>query len=259
MKTKNEKRREAITDKITMERSVSVRELSEEFKVSNETIRLDLEYLEKKGILVRIHGGAVLRNEAAEVPFAIRKQEHNEIKKSLARNLLRYIKDDSVLFIASSSTNLYLCSLLKLKKNLTIFTNSFEVISLLQDTRHTLFVIGGQFYDHGKRMIGPYAMNMIQDIYFDMCICGMDGCKGLTGPATKSHSEHNFIKMVIQHSDQKVLISDQSKFDAPANYQFADFHDFDYFFSEPLKPQHQQFFEQYPDHRPKHIIEVENW
>lgn len=259
MKTKNEKRREAITDKITMERTVSVRDLSEEFKVSNETIRLDLEYLEKKGILVRVHGGAVLRNEDAEVPFSIRKQEHNEIKKSLASNLLRYIKDDSVVFIASSSTNLYLCSLLKLKKNLTVFSNSFEVISLLQDTKHTLFVVGGQFYDHGKRMIGPYALNMIKDIYFDMCICSMDGCKGLDGPATKSHFEHNFIKMVIRHSNQKVLISDQSKFDATANYRFAKFQDFDYFFTDTLNAEHKQLLERNGSNRPKHIIEVETW
>ena len=209
------------------ESTATVSDLAERFGVSNETIRLDLDVLEQKGLVNRVYGGAVLKKGNAEIPFQFRKTERSNIKKELAKELIRYIPDDSVIYLASSSTNLQVCGYLKLKKNLTIFTNSFEIVSALQDTKHTLIVVGGQFHSIGRRMIGPYATEMIKDVYFDVCISGMDGCKDTDGPATQSQSEHLYFKKILSQSRKKYLVSDHTKFSQPAQYRFAQFKDFD--------------------------------
>lgn len=253
---KSEERKQDILNVLKTDSAATVSELAERFGVSNETIRLDLDYLEQKGLINRVYGGAVLKKGNAEIPFQFRKTEHNNIKKELARELIRHVPDDSVIYLTSSSTNLQLCSYLKIRKNLTIFTNSFEIISALQDTKHTLIVIGGQFYNIGKRMIGPYAAEMIKDVYFDLCICGMDGCKDIDGPATQSQSEHLYIQKVLAQSRKKYLVSDQSKFSHPAQYKFAQFKDFDLLLFDVLSKQNKQIILHNIDTRKTKLIEM---
>ncbi|MCF0106741.1 MAG: hypothetical protein HUJ53_08275 [Holdemanella sp.] len=103
------------------------------------------------------------------------------------------------------------------------------------ESKHSLFIVGGKIYKNGLRSIGSYANEMVKDIHFDLCICSMDGCKDLTGPGTKSQVEHLFIKNIIHNSQKKMLLSDYTKFDIYANYQFADFSDFDYVIVEDFK------------------------
>lgn len=253
---KSEDRKQDILNVLKTRSTATVSELAERFGVSKETIRLDLDYLEQKGFINRVFGGAVLKGGNAEIPFQFRKIERNDIKEELAKELIRHVPDDSVVYLTSSSTNLHLCNYLKLKKNLTIFTNSFEIVSALQDTKHTLIVIGGQFYNIGKRMIGPYAMEMIKDIYFDLCICGMDGCKDIDGPATQSQSEHLYIQKVLSQSRKKYLVSDQSKFSHPAQYKFAAFRDFDLLLFDRLSKQNKQIIERSTDARKTKLIEL---
>lgn len=119
------------------------------------------------------------------------------------------------------------------------------------DSKHTLFIVGGQFYKNSLRSIGLFANEMIKDIHFDLCICSMDGCKNMTGPGTKSQYEHLFIKNIINNSYKKILLSDYTKFDTYANYQFAKFDDFDYVIIESNKNKSLSI-------PAKHVIKIKN-
>lgn len=236
-----EKRRENIVKNLSENKLLKVKELAEMMQVTPETIRADLNFLEKKGVLYRVHGGAIAREQDVEVPFEVRNMEQNEIKKQIANQAIHFIRDDSVIYIDASSTALSLGRLLRVRKNLTIFTNSFDLVPLLVDANHHIFVLGGEYYEPGKRLIGPYAIEMLKDIYFDLCVCGMDGSEGLDGPASKASNEHVLIQKVVKQSRTKMLLTDASKFKKSSNFKYATFSDFDILItsnlSESLKSQ----------------------
>lgn len=225
-------RRDEICKLLSETGKVSVNELSEKLEVSKETIRKDLNFLEDEGILYRSFGGAVKKEKEIERTFKMRESENFGIKKQLAYKCLDFIFDDQVIFIDASSTSLYLAKYLNVKHNLTVFTNSLNFVNMMNSSNVRVIVVGGEYYQKGCRCVGQYPLDMIENIYFDVSITGMDGCLNLSGPASRSQSELYFIRKVIKHSKTKILLSDVSKFDKPANYQYASFKDFDYFITD---------------------------
>lgn len=110
-----------------------------------ETIRKDLEFLQRKGILFRTHGGAVLRNSFTDVPIYVRTQEKIEIKKAICMEVINFIHDDDVVFVDPSSTALPLGKLFSFRKNLLIITNCFEMMNELKESRNEVVFLGGKY------------------------------------------------------------------------------------------------------------------
>lgn len=244
-------RREEIEKKVHKEGSVRVQDLAALFKVTNETIRTDLQYLEKKGTLHRTHGGAMCHKGDYDIPFEIRESEYVFEKRQLARRALDFIRDGSLIYVDPTSTASYLGVLLKTKKNITIVTNSFGILPYYEDCGHLVIVTGGEYSFKGKRMGGNYASKIISCMHFDLCIMGMHGCKGCDGPANIASDEILIHEEVLKRSDKKILMGDPSKFEKVGNYQYAKFSDFDYFITGKLTPA------QRAQANAKNIIEVE--
>jgi DeoR/GlpR family transcriptional regulator of sugar metabolism len=97
---------------------------------------------------------------------------------------------------------------------------------------------------------------MIRDMRFDVCIFSMDGCKGLTGPGTNEVTSHVFSKMVFQNSNYRIIISDQSKLDLPANYQVYEFNDYDLVITDTLTDEHRRVFIEENGMNPDRLLEV---
>ena len=134
-------RRRVITERIRATGQVVVSALSTEFQVSEETIRRDLESLEKDGIATRIYGGAVLRgNDHAAPPYSIRKNTNIEPKVTIAQKLCELVEDGDTLMVDESSTAAYAVRALRQKKNITLITNSLELLREMtgQDTWHII-------------------------------------------------------------------------------------------------------------------------
>ena len=121
-------RRRVITERIRAAGQVAVSALSAEFQVSEETIRRDLEWLEKEGIATRRYGGAVLTgNDRVAPPYAIRKNTNTELKLILARQLARLVRDGDTLMVDESSTAAYAIRAIRHLHNITLVTNSLEL------------------------------------------------------------------------------------------------------------------------------------
>ena len=134
-------RRRVITERIRATGQVVVSALSAEFQVSEETIRRDLEFLEKEGIATRIYGGAVLQgNDHSAPPYSIRKNTNIEPKVSIARKLSELVRDGDTLMVDESSTAAYAIRALRQKKNITLITNSLELLREMvgQDSWHII-------------------------------------------------------------------------------------------------------------------------
>lgn len=227
MSKNNDNRRNEITKLVLTKGKVRVDELVNMLNVTAETIRSDLSFLEAKGILYRTHGGATSRNTNIDVPMDIRLKEQMDIKRQLSYKAINFIKDDDIIFIDPSSTAIPLGRLLCLKKNLTVVTNSFELIPVLAESDHKIIVLGGTYSKLGKRTHGGYALDLLGSIYFDVAIMGMDGCKNIDGPATSSQEETSINQLVLKRCKKNILMASGSKFEKTSSFQYATFSDFD--------------------------------
>ena len=122
-------RKNEILDKLRAEQRVLVSDLAEYYNVTEETIRRDLDKLEKEGYATKTYGGAILGNSTkTDLSYTIRNKTNVEAKTQIAALASRLIEDGDHLMLDDSSTSLYLAKKLKEKKNLTVITNSVELV-----------------------------------------------------------------------------------------------------------------------------------
>ena len=118
-------RRREILARLSVSGKVIVSELAKDFDVTEETIRRDLEKLDKEGLASKTYGGAVSKHSSAlDLPYNVRESVNVEQKQTIADKIFDIIQDGDRIMADSSSTALYIIKRIKEKKNLTIITNS---------------------------------------------------------------------------------------------------------------------------------------
>lgn len=127
-------RRNLILEKLQTERRVVVSELSQLYEVSEETIRRDLDKLEKEGLATKSYGGAVINeNVSIDLPFNIRKNQNVGGKQKMAEIVAEMVQDGDHIFLDASTTAVFIAKALKDKERLTVITNSMEILIELSD------------------------------------------------------------------------------------------------------------------------------
>ncbi|MFR7357524.1 MAG: DeoR/GlpR family DNA-binding transcription regulator [Dorea longicatena] len=107
-------RRNGILEKLQEDKKVVVGELSQLYKVSEETIRRDLERLEKEGLCTKSYGGAVLNeNNNVEMPFNVRKKSNATGKQKIAELIAGMVEDGEHILLDASTTAVYIAKALK--------------------------------------------------------------------------------------------------------------------------------------------------
>ena len=134
-------RRNAILAALKEEKHVVVSELAKQFDVSEETIRRDLDKLEKEGYVVKTYGGAVI----SEMPYVVTKKANVEAKQKIAELAAELIMDGDTLILDASSTALFIAQKIKTKKDITLLTNSLEVLMELSDVTGWKILSTGAF------------------------------------------------------------------------------------------------------------------
>ena len=117
-------RRKLILDKLQAEKRVVVSELSQLYNVSEETIRRDLDKLEKEGLAIKSYGGAVINEDISiDLPFNVRKNQNVSGKQKMAEIAASLVNDGDHIFLDASTTAVFVakivgCSLPMLAKKL---------------------------------------------------------------------------------------------------------------------------------------------
>ena len=128
-------RRNAILEKLQVERRVVVSELSALYDVSEETIRRDLDKLENDGYAIKSYGGAVINeNSNLDLPYNVRKNTNVLGKQKIASLISEMIHDGENIMLDASSTAVAIAKAIKNKKDLTVITNSLEIALELLET-----------------------------------------------------------------------------------------------------------------------------
>lgn len=225
-----EERHERIISKINQYGKVRVKTLSEEFNVTEDCIRKDLTSLEKKGLLKRTYGGAVLiRQNVHNVHIDYRKSVDLEEKKKIAKNAEPLIKDKYTIFLGISTINIELAKEI-LKKNLsiTVVTNMIEIMQIFAtDCNIKLIFIGGTFSRCNDGFIGAFSIDLINRFKFDIAFLGVAGIDVYGNSVSTCGVEDGITKMtVLKSSKSCYILNEINKFNRDGNYKFSEIGDF---------------------------------
>ena len=222
-------RRNEILTRLTVEGKVIVGDLAQYYNVTEETIRRDLDKLEKDGLAKKTYGGAV-KNDSLNVdlPFTVRQQTNVEGKKYIADIIGTLINDGDYILLDSSTTALFTVKSISEKSNITLITNSIQILlEAPQKSDWRIISTGGEFVRNGLSFAGRKAEEVIGEYNVDLAVIS---CKGLDMQkgATDTRDYNAQIKKAFMQSAKKIyLAADNTKFDKTSFVRFAEFSDID--------------------------------
>lgn len=229
-------RRKSILELLEKKREVSVNELASMFQISEVTIRSDLEAMDKLGLLVRNHGGAVLPENFNESRFFLDTiHENAEVKMRLARQAMKLINPGDTVIIDSGSTMAILASLLH-GSQITVVTNSLPVVQeLYMDSSIELIAAGGAFRRSGLAFIGSLARSVFEQINADILFLGCSAFDLEKGTSSPNLNEALTKQMMIASARKVCLVADSTKSgrQSLANVAFWR-NDIDYFITDTM-------------------------
>jgi len=226
-------RRQKIMEYLKQDNKVYVNKLSKLFKVTEETIRRDLEKLENEGLLQRSHGGAVLKEPTSEdLSFSNRVAVNYTFKQAIAEKAKLLINDGDTIMVDSSTTALALIQLLTSKKNITIITNSIKLLNDFADANFKMISSGGDLRAHSFALVGTSACKALARYYVDFAIISCKGIDREKGIMESNELESNVNQQMSQQAKSTILLVDHSKFDKIAFTKTLEFMNIDYIITD---------------------------
>lgn len=220
-----DQRKKFIREQLNQNQAVTVSELVEQLHVSTETVRRDLEDLEKNNLLCRVHGGAVsIKKTYHFEDIDIRITCNMDLKKQISQTALKYVSDGDTIAIDSGSTASVFALALKERqfKSLSIVTFSSEVFSILADCpNYKVTVTGGDYLPKEKIFYGFLANEAMKNLYFS---------KAFVVPSALSLADgaHDFIwesyenqRGLLAHASEVFLMADSTKFETKGNLKLC--------------------------------------
>ncbi len=206
-------RREKILELIQEDGQAKVIDLSRLFKVTEVTIRQDLERLEKDGYILREHGGAYLKNVNSNVRnLTLQNQDYLEEKTMIARKAIEFIHDGDTIILDSGSTTTEIAKLLTGYNNLTVITNALNIAIILgAELGINVVVTGGEFKAPTLSLTGQKAADFFHNLHVDklfLATAGITLKSGLTYPGI---SDICVKRAMIESADEIFLVADSSK------------------------------------------------
>ena len=211
-----ETRRREIAEALRSNGAVTVAEVEARFGVSPMTARRDLDELERRGLLRRTHGGAVLPSTAAhEDSFARRMKVETEAKRRLAEQAVAMLSPRETVFLDSSTTSYFVARrMIETGLAATVLTNSLPVMELIFNEggpEVELIGIGGTLRRLTRSFVGPFAVRTVQGHFADRLFLSV---KGLTenGVMTDADSlEAEVKRTMIPQAGEATLLIDSTK------------------------------------------------
>lgn len=208
-------RQQRIIELLQSREEVYVSTICNKFKVVPMTVRRDLSELEKEGILIRTHGGAILKEKRiydSQQPFTKRIKVHRDSKEKLALRALDYIKANDRICILSGSTMEILCQEIPEDLPLTIVTNSINAAHHFAFYRNVnLIVAGGQLRANSFALVGSLTRETLAKTHIDKAFLGVNGVDEEGNIYSSSVVECDLIEELCQTDAQLFVLADESK------------------------------------------------
>lgn len=208
-------RRRSILNSLYREKRLHVVDLSKRFDVTEETIRRDLEKLEKQGFLNRTYGGAIInRHNSEELPYTDRTSINRDLKQAIAARAVELISESDKLMIDCTSTSYELLGHTDHFHDLTLISNSARLAADCVNSSHAVVTLGGELRKKSMSYCGSFteenARHFNADLFFFSCR-GLDLARGITEATL---AEARVKQVMMGQAARVVLLVDHTKFDS---------------------------------------------
>jgi Transcriptional regulators of sugar metabolism len=195
-----------------------VTELSEEFRVSDVTVRSDLDVLEQHRAIRRVHGGAVPRGASAarELPFEEAMQASAEEKRAIATAAAAIVEPGmSVLLDVGTTTAAIARALVDRDelRDITVITNGLSIALELEQAipRFQVVVTGGTLRPLQHSLVAPLASVMFEHVHADLAFIGCNGVDAVGGVTNVNLPEAELKRSMVGAASRAVVVADGSK------------------------------------------------
>jgi DeoR family transcriptional regulator, fructose operon transcriptional repressor len=208
-----DERQEAILAEISREGRASVTALAERFAVVGETIRRDLAELERRGVIRRVHGGAIPAEKVTfEPPIEDRASRMTAEKEHIAAAALTELPAEGSIFIEAGSTPSYLANALPSDRALTVVTNGGYIANVLARHDHlTVLSVGGRVRPRSLACVDDWALDVLSRLHVDVAFLGTNGISAGGGLTTPDLAEAAVKRATLTIAARTVLLADHSK------------------------------------------------
>lgn len=230
---------------VTERGEVTVAELAEQFAVSVDTIRRDLDTLGSSGQIIRTHGGAISPAAAAkpETGLDVRRRVQTAAKDTIGELAARLVTDGSTVIINAGTTALAVARHLRDQRGLTLATNNLLLASELDPRVYrNLYVFGGTVRANDYSTIGPlsfggFAGSTDVEVRCGIALIAVGGITADGGFCTSNLAEASMMREMMDRADVVAVILDSTKFGRKLFAQFAPLEAADYVVTEKRPPE----------------------
>lgn len=243
-----EERKIKILEFINEHKKATVVVLCDYFKVSSATIRNDLRELEKEKLLIRTHGGAMIKIKTGyELDPYIKQVKNLEEKQKIAQSAINLIEDGDTIILDTGTTTLELAKLLKRKRDITVVTNDLIIALFLEDiSTVNIIFIGGIIRKnyHCTVTFGQIGNKMLSGLNVDKAFMTANNFSYKKGATTPDINQAETKKDLISIASNIILLCDSSKLGNTSFVQFATLEQIDKLVTDKIRDNDKKVLEE---------------
>jgi DeoR family fructose operon transcriptional repressor len=210
-----------IMETLKRDSKVSVESLAEMLKVSGATIRSDLRDLEIRNLIMRTHGGALLKESVEETlrqdrdaSYESRAQKNVQLKEAIGKAVSALLEDGDSIMMDDGSTTLQVARYLPAGRKFHIITNGVNIcLELLGNLDVEIIATGGSLNRTDLSYYGKVAEATTSRFFTNRAILGVSGISLQYGITAPSEEKAELKKVMIEHARELIIVADHTKLD----------------------------------------------
>lgn len=223
-------RQNKIHEMLIKNGAVTTNDLVKKFRVSIETVRRDLLFMEQSKLLKRVHGGAVKAGEMIVLnKLDARVEENRDKKRELSEIAVKFINEGDIIGVDAGSTAILFAEVLKENfSSLTVITHSLDVFEIIGKHRNfNVILCGGHFMKEENSFYGRLALNTIENLHMQKCFVCPSAVSLKFGVCDYNQELVQIQQKFMECSDEVFFLADSGKFEKNALLKLCD-----------MKPEH---------------------
>lgn len=205
-------RQQSILDLVRERGYLSIEELAQQFAVTPQTIRRDINQLAEQNLLRRYHGGAAWDSSIENTAYNTRADQMRDEKTRIAEAIASHVPDNASLFINIGTTTEAIARALLGHRNLKIITNNLHVASILAGKDDFEVLVAGGTVRGDGGVVGQAAVDFIEQFRVDFALVGISGIDDDGSLLDFDYQEVRVSRAIIDNARQVFLAADSSKF-----------------------------------------------
>lgn len=230
-------RQQVILRTLRRDGRVDATDVADELAVTTETIRKDLIRMEKRGLLSRVHGGAVSIGDLVYESDVTTRTAFADEKRRIATAALVHLPAAGSVLIDAGSTTAQLAELFPDDRELTVFTNALPIAMALIARPHlTVYPIGGRLRRQTVATVGSWTSRLLEEINVDVAFLGTNSISIDRGLTTPDPAEAQIKTLMVKAAQRRILLADHSKYGRLSLVKYAELSDIDLFITDTGLP-----------------------